>query len=130
MFCGILPWNWFSSSLSEASGALVSGGNLIKKVLFPAEILPIVNVLANMVHFFLGLMILLVFLVAYRHWPNPLTDLLWFPVVVLIQLLFTAALALFLSALTIHFRAIPDLLTHLLLFCFFPRPFFYSCPGP
>src|SRR5215813_12988676 len=58
MFCGILPWNWFSSSLTEASGALVSGGNLIKKVLFPAEILPIVNVLANMVHFFLGLIIL------------------------------------------------------------------------
>ena len=37
---------------------LISGGNLIKKVLFPAEILPIVTVLANMVHFFLGLPIL------------------------------------------------------------------------
>src|SRR2546423_12490466 len=35
MFCGILPWTWFSSSLTEASGALIAGGNLIKKVLFP-----------------------------------------------------------------------------------------------
>src|SRR5438874_7793187 len=95
MFCGILPWNWFSASLSEASGSLVSGGNLIKKVLFPAEILPIVNVLANMVHFFLGLIILVVFLIAYRHYPDPLTDLLWFPVVVLVQLVFTLGLALF-----------------------------------
>jgi ABC-type polysaccharide/polyol phosphate export permease len=77
MFSGILPWNWFSSSLTEASGSLVSGGNLIKKVLFPAEILPIVNVLANMVHFFLGLIILVAFLVAYRHWPDP-AGLLWF----------------------------------------------------
>ncbi|MEA2465032.1 MAG: lipopolysaccharide transport system permease protein, partial [Acidobacteriota bacterium] len=42
MFCGILPWTWFSSALTEASGSLISGGNLIKKVLFPAEILPIV----------------------------------------------------------------------------------------
>src|SRR5438552_14546017 len=50
MFCGILPWNWFTSSLMEASGSLVSGGNLIKKVLFPAEILPIVSGLANLVH--------------------------------------------------------------------------------
>ena len=58
MFCGILPWNWFSSSLIEAAGSLIAGGNLIKKVLFPAEILPIVSVLANMVHFFLGLPIL------------------------------------------------------------------------
>ena len=37
---------------------LISGGNLIKKVLFPAEVLPIVAVLSNMVHFFLGLPIL------------------------------------------------------------------------
>jgi hypothetical protein len=40
MFCGILPWTWFSSSLLEASTVLISGGNLIKKVLFPAEVLP------------------------------------------------------------------------------------------
>src|SRR5258706_298767 len=108
MFCGILPWNWFSSSLTEAAGSLVAGGNLIKKVLFPAEILPLVNVFANMAHFFLGLLILVVFLVAYRHWPDPL-DLLWFPVVVVVQLVFTSALALFLSALTVHFRDIRDL---------------------
>src|ERR1700694_4428713 len=66
MFCGILPWNWFSSSLSEASGSLISGGNLIKKVLFPAEILPIVSVLANMVNFLLGLLILVPCLIYYQ----------------------------------------------------------------
>ena len=58
MFCGILPWTWFSSSLLESSNTLIAGGNLIKKVMFPAEVLPIVTVLANMVHFFLGLPIL------------------------------------------------------------------------
>src|SRR6187402_3070319 len=79
------PWTWFSSSLAEASGSLISGGNLIKKVLFPAEVLPIVSVLSNMVHFFLGLLILAAFLIGYRHWPDP-TGLIWFPVVVLVQL--------------------------------------------
>jgi lipopolysaccharide transport system permease protein len=54
MFCGLLPWTWFSASLTEATSSLISGGNLIKKVLFPAEVLPIVSVLANMVHFALG----------------------------------------------------------------------------
>jgi len=124
MFSGILPWNWFSSSLIEASGSLVSGGNLIKKVLFPAEILPIVNVLANMVHFFLGLIILVVFLIAYRHWPDP-AGLLWFPVAVLVQLIFTTGLALFLSALTVHYRDIRDLLTNILMFWFFATPIIY-----
>src|SRR4026207_1528029 len=65
MFCGILPWTWFSASLLESSNVLIAGGNLIKKVLFPAEVLPIVTVLANMVHFFFGLPILIVFLLYF-----------------------------------------------------------------
>src|SRR5436189_6083580 len=83
MFCGILPWNWFAASLTEASGSLISGGNLIKKVLFPAEVLPIVSVLANMVHFFFGLPILLIFLAIYR--PPAFWPLALFPLVVLVQ---------------------------------------------
>ena len=124
LFCGLLPWTWFSSSLVEASGSLISGGNLIKKVLFPAEVLPIVSVLANMVHFFLGLLILVVFLVIYRHTPD-LPGLVWFPIAVAIQLVFTLALALILSALTVHFRDIRDLLSNLLTFWFFATPIVY-----
>jgi ABC-type polysaccharide/polyol phosphate export permease len=124
MFCGILPWTWFSSSLLEASGSLIAGGNLIKKVLFPAEVLPIVSVLANMVNFFLGLPILILFLVIYRHQPNP-WNLLWFPVAVAIQLLFTSALALIVSALAVHFRDIRDLLSNLLTLWFFATPIIY-----
>jgi ABC-type polysaccharide/polyol phosphate export permease len=129
MFCGILPWNWFSSSLLEASASLVSGGNLIKKVLFPAEILPLVNVLANMVHFCLGLLILAAFIVGYRHWPDA-SGLAWFPVVVLVQLIFTSALALFFAALTVHFRDIRDLLSNLLMFWFFATPIIYPWQDP
>src|SRR5207253_1369707 len=124
MFCGILPWNWFSSSLTESAGSLIAGGNLIKKVLFPAEILPLVGVLANMVHFFLGLLILVAFLIYYQRWPDPM-DLFWFPVAVLVQLVFTAALALILSALSVHFRDIRDLLANILTLWFFATPIIY-----
>ncbi len=129
MFCGILPWTWFSSSLIEAAGSLISGGNLIKKVMFPAEILPIVSVLANMVHFFLGLPILVIFLIAYRRLPDP-SHLLWFPVAVLVQLVFTAAIALVVSALAVHFRDIRDLLSNVLLLWFFATPIIYSWRQP
>jgi lipopolysaccharide transport system permease protein len=121
MFCGILPWTWFSSSLLESSNVLISGGNLIKKVLFPAEVLPIVTVLANMVHFFLGLPILVLFLVYYRV-PVEIGGLLWFPVVVLTQLVLTLGVALIVSALTVHFRDIKDILANLLMFWFFATP--------
>ena len=125
MFCGILPWTWFNSSLIEASNSLMVGGNLIKKVLFPAEVLPIVNVLANMAHFFLGLPILVLFLIYYRHPPDA-WDLIWFPVAVAVQLVFTTGLALMLAALTVHFRDLRDILANLLTFWFFATPIIYS----
>lgn len=124
MFCGILPWTWFSASLIESSNVLISGGNLIKKVLFPAEVLPIVTVLANMAHFFLGLPILVAFLVYYRRPLDPV-ELLWFPVIVAVQLVLTTGLALLLSALTVHFRDLKDLLGNLLTLWFFATPIIY-----
>src|SRR6476619_6168890 len=131
MFCGILPWTWFATSLSDAAGSLIAGGNLIKKVLFPAEVLPIVNVLANMVHFFLGLVILIAFLILYRHSPDA-WDLVWFPIAVAVQLVFTCALALLLAALTVHFRDIRDILANVLTLWFFATPILYwikEAPG-
>ena len=129
MFCGILPWTWFSASLSEAAGSLIAGGNLIKKVLFPAEVLPIVSVLTNMVHFFLGLPILIIFLVIYRR-PPDWWDLIWFPIAVVVQLVFTAALALFVSALAVHFRDVRDILANVLTLWFFATPIIYSMKLP
>ena len=124
MFCGILPWTWFATSLSDGAGSLLAGGNLIKKVLFPAEVLPIVSVLANMIHFFFGLSILVVFLLVYRHYPSP-SDLVWFPVAIVVELIFATALALLLSALTVHFRDIRDILANLLTLWFFATPIIY-----
>ena len=124
MFCGILPWTWFSSSLSDAAGSLIAGGNLIKKVMFPAEVLPLVSVLTNMVHFFLGLPILVAFLIVYQRPPDP-WDLIWFPIAVIVQLVFTAALALFLSALAVHFRDVRDILANVLTLWFFATPIIY-----
>jgi ABC-type polysaccharide/polyol phosphate export permease len=124
MFCGILPWTWFATSLSDGAGSLLAGGNLIKKVLFPAEVLPIVSVVANMVHFFFGLTILVVFLLVYRHYPSP-SDLIWFPVAVIVELIFATALALLLSALSVHFRDIRDILANVLTLWFFATPIIY-----
>ena len=114
----------FAASLNESSGVLISGGNLIKKVLFPAEVLPIVNVLANMVHFFLGLPILAIFLAYYRA-PLSITELTWFPVIVLVQLILTLGFALLLSALSVHFRDIRDIVSNLLTLWFFATPIIY-----
>jgi lipopolysaccharide transport system permease protein len=140
LFCGILPWTWFQASLAESSGVIIASGNLIKKVaessgviiasgnlikkvLFPAEVLPTVTVLANLVHFLLGLPILLAFLA----WKGRLAwTAVLLPLPILVQFVLTLGLALFLSALTVHFRDIQNILTHVLHLWFFATPVIYS----
>ena len=124
LFCGLLPWTWFSSALLESANSLIAGGNLIKKVLFPAEILPIVSVLSNMIHFFFALPILALFLAFYAR-PMQWVGLLWFPVVVLVQFMLTLGIGLVLAALTVHFRDLRDLLGNLLTLWFFSTPIIY-----
>jgi len=122
LFCGILPWTWFSGSVLEASSVLMAGSNLIKKVLFPAEVLPVVTVLSNMVHFLLGLPIALLFL-AYEGRLG--ATLLLLPLPLVAQLLLTLGLALFVSALTVHFRDVQNILGHVLHLWFFGTPIIY-----
>ena len=120
--CGILPWTWFQSSLAEASGVLIAGGNLIKKVLFPAEVLPVVTVFANLAQMLLALPILALFLLYEGRLS---VGALWVVLPILVQLVFTLGFALLLSALTVHFRDIQSILGHLLHVWFFGSPILY-----
>ena len=125
LFCGLLPWIWFSSALTESSNSLLTNGNLIKKVLFPAEVLPVVSVVANMIHFFLALPILFLALGLFASRAPTIGELVWFPVVIAVQFLLTLGLGMLLAALTVHFRDIKDLLSNLLTLWFFATPILY-----
>jgi ABC-type polysaccharide/polyol phosphate export permease len=124
MFCGVLPWTWFSSSTLESANVLMIHGNLIKKILFPAEVLPVVTVTSNLFNFLFGLPILLAFVPIMGKTFTPYA--LFLPVVVLVQYVFTLGFSLLISALTVHFRDIKDILTNLMTFWFFSTPIIYS----
>jgi ABC-type polysaccharide/polyol phosphate export permease len=125
LFCGLLPWTWFSSALAEAANSLVSNGNLIKKIIFPAEVLPVVAVVSNGVNFVLGLPIYFLFWLIFK--PEGLSwHVLWLPVVIAVQFVFSLGLGLFLSALTVHYRDVRDLLANVLTLWFFASPVIYS----
>jgi lipopolysaccharide transport system permease protein len=83
LFNGILPWTWFSSSLIESSSVLMVHGALIKKIKFPIEVLPIMVVTTNMVHFILGLPVLICFFLIFGQ-PLSLW-VLFLPISLLVQ---------------------------------------------
>lgn len=123
LFCGVLPWTWFSSSALESANVLMVQGNLIKKVLFPVEILPIVVITSNFVHFVFGLPILFIFaLIMLKKFT---VYILFLPVVILVQFVFSLGFALIVSSLTVHFRDVKDILSNMLTLWFFASPIIY-----
>lgn len=120
---GLLPWLWFSSSLLEASSSILAGGNLIKKVLFPAEVLPLVVVLSNFINFLLSIPILMLFVIGFKR-PIGLA-LLTLPIVMVIQMFFTVGLAFMFSALCVHYRDVQHVLANFLTLWFFLTPVVY-----
>ena len=123
LFCGVLPWTWFSSSSLESANVLMVQGNLIKKILFPVEVLPLVVVTSNFVHFVFGLPIL--FLFALIMLKKFTVYMLFLPLVILVQFVFSLGFTLLVSSLTVHFRDIKDILANLLTFWFFASPIIY-----
>jgi lipopolysaccharide transport system permease protein len=126
--CGLFPWIWLATSALEGSMSLVSNSGLIRKAVFPAELLPMVSVLANGVHLLLAIPILAAGLLTARvlgyHVSGPAAALL--PVVLLLQLPMIAGLAVGASALTVYFKDVRDLLANLLNLLFFVTPILYS----
>ena len=94
-------------------------------MLFPAEILPLVAVISNMVHFFLALPILVVGLFFFAPSAPGVLEVIWFPAVVAVQFVLMLGLGLILAALTVHFRDLKDLLSNVLTLWFFATPIIY-----
>ncbi len=130
LFTGLLPWIWFNSSILESSNVLLVHGNLIKKIRFPIEVLPIMVVLTNMVNFILGIPILILFILLLGKGITITWWIFAFPVAVLVQLIFTLGLSFFVSALTVHFRDLKDILANLLTLWFFGTPIIYAFATP
>lgn len=127
LLAGLFPWVWASSSLLEGAGSLIANAGLIRKAVFPSEVLPAVAVISNLVHLLLALPVLIAALVAGRLLGYPLGgwSVLLLPVVIAIELPLVAGLAIGLAALNAHFKDVRDILANVLALLFFVTPVLY-----
>ncbi len=124
LFAGLLPWNLFNNSLLSSAGVLVAQAGIVKKVSFPREILALAQVGTSICYFFFQACIMVAFLVGFQVMP----DWKFLPVVLLALLcdvVFSAALAVFLSAVTVYLRDVQHLIEVLLVALFFSAPIVY-----
>lgn len=124
---GLFPWIWFSSALSEGTGALVANASLIRRSVFPLELLPAVPVLSNLVQLLLALPVVAAGIVIARAGGFAVGGAGAFavPLVILVELPLVAGLALGLAALHAHYKDVRDLLTSVLTLLFFLTPVLY-----
>ena len=135
LFAGILPWTFFAAATLESTQSISSNAGLIKKVMFPAEALPLVVVLSHLVHFALAVPVLLAALVAYTllGQAQVTAAILLLPVLMILQAIFVAGIALCVSTVSILFRDLRDIVSNLLQIGFFITPIIYpitQAPSP
>jgi lipopolysaccharide transport system permease protein len=125
IFCAILPWKWFGSSIGDAVTCVTSRERIIKQVHFPKIVLPVAASIGGIVSFAFGLIPLTVILVVFNS-SHVSPWVLLLPVVAAVQFVLTLAASILLSALTVFFRDIGIMTGHLLRIWFYLSPALYG----
>jgi ABC-2 type transport system permease protein len=123
LLTALLPWNFFSLSLGAAVGSIVYNSNLIRKVYFPREILPISLSLANLINFFFELVVLFLFLL-FLGYPF-LGNLYYLVLIIFIELVFIIGISLMFAFLNVYFRDVQHFVGIILMVWFYATPIIY-----
>ncbi|MDF0551921.1 ABC transporter permease [Kamptonema sp. UHCC 0994] len=124
VFIGLLVWNWFSTSLFQATGLILQNRALIRLPKFPSAILPVVTVMTGMIHFLLALPVLTLFLLIDGVHFKPVV--LFLPILMLLQFALTVGIAYPLAAFNVTFHDTQHTLGVLLQMLLYLTPIFYQ----
>jgi ABC-2 type transport system permease protein len=130
LLAGLLPWNLFSASLSQGAVSVIMYANLVKKVYFPREILPLATIGVALVDFVLQSAVFLLF-IAVRAALFPgfalVLHTLWlYPLAFVALLLFTVAVTFWISSMNVRYRDLTHLIALALLVWFWLTPIVYA----
>ena len=123
LISALLSWNFLSNSVTYGANCIVANSNLVNKIYFPREIIPLSVTFANLFNFFfelIALMIVLAFL-GYRFYIY----LYWLPLLIIIEFFLVAGLTMMVSALNVFFRDLSHLINILMMLWFYGTPIIY-----
>ena len=123
LFCGVLPWTAFQEAVQLSSQKIVSQANLVKRVVFPLEILPVAQSLASLANQLFGTIALLIAALIIQRTIHP--TILWLPVLVVPQLLLTFGAAWLVASLGVFLRDIVQGVALLLMVWMYLTPIIY-----
>ena len=122
--CGIIPWTFFCTAINRCAFTFIENGNIIKKVYFPREIIPISVVTAEGVNFFISTVIILGFVLFSGlgfTW-----HIVFYPLLFLVLYIFLIALSFFVSSICVYVRDVQHFIGIILQLMFYATPIAYS----
>lgn len=132
VFAGMLPWNALAACMTGSATAIIGHANLVKRVKFPVELIPISSALTNMINLLLGMTVLVVVEIAWPPATGPyhLTMFGWsivtLPLILFLQTVLCIGITIGVSAATVYLRDLEYLLNVLQMFLFFGSPILYT----
>lgn len=121
---GLIPWTFFTTSVSQSAFTVVANGNIVKKVYFPREILPISVVASGAVNFMISTLIILAFVIFSGLGVTKY--IIFYPLILLIQCILQLGIAFILSAITVYLRDVEHFVQIILMVLFYATPIVYS----
>lgn len=128
LLVAFLPWQYVLNGLLDSSDVLIHNRDMIKKVPFPREILPLSCVASNLIHFLLAMIIFVVYVLVYWiffHGSPVMVTFIMFPVLVIMQTILVAGIALFVCSVNAFFEDTKYILQALLNIGFYLTPIMY-----
>jgi lipopolysaccharide transport system permease protein len=124
VFAAVLPWQFFSSALSEAAGSLIGNANLISKIYFPRLLVPLAAVATTAIDFAITLVLLLLLMLWYRFLPG--WQLAALPMFLLLAFGLALGLGLLFAALNVEYRDFRYIVPFMVQFGLFVSPIAFS----
>ena len=124
MIVALIPWNLFTTAIQNGTNSVTQNGAILKKVYFPREIIPISVVCAGLINFLISCFIILLFVIFGGVGVS--INLVWLPLIALIQSVFSLGLLLILSAINVYVKDIQYLVQFLVNLVFYGTPILYS----
>jgi ABC-2 type transport system permease protein len=125
LLSGLLAWNFVSNALQAGSRSVIDNGNLVKKMAFPREILPLSSVGVALFDFALQSAVFLVFIGVSGH-GFQVPELWLYPLAIVVAVVFATALTLWIAALNVRYRDVGHLLNLALIVWFWATPIVYQ----
>lgn len=124
MMVALVPWTFFTTAVQTGTGSVVANGNILKKVYFPREIIPVSVVTSALINFLITCIIMVIFILISGVGFS--VHSLLFPVIVLLQYIITLAIVFVLSAVTVYIRDVDHFVSIIIMLAFYITPIVYK----